>query len=128
MKTMHKENLRQKQIDKEFIPNEIRISISQEQLNWILSCPDCPADLKKQLKLHLLKIDEGLIKPAYEIRPRQIKDISMEQKYKLACKYLAQSSKFQKNCKAGYDGYRYMNGLMSDEESDVYEQESLRGL
>lgn len=107
---------------------KFRISISQEQLNWILSCPDCPADLKKQLKLHLLKIDEGLIKPAYEIRPRQIKDISMEQKYKLACKYLAQEQQIPEELQAGYDEYRYMNGLMSDEESDVYEQEALGGL
>lgn len=107
---------------------KFRVSLSPDQVKWILSCPECPADLKKQLRVHLIKIEEGLITPAYEIKPRQVKDISIEQKYKLACKYLEQDQPIPEELADAYSEYRYLNDLMSDEERETYEQEALGGM
>lgn len=70
---------------------KFRISLSKEQVQWILSCPDCPADLKKQLRVHLLKIDEGLVTQptkSNNLNKLSPKDITLDQKYNLAIKYL----------------------------------------
>lgn len=104
---------------------KFRISLSQDQIQWILACPDCPQDLKKQLRVHLIKIDEGLISPAYEIKPREKKDLTIEQKYKLACKYLEQDQPVPNELTSAYNEYRYLNDLMSDDELRKYEESEL---
>jgi hypothetical protein len=101
---------------------KFRISISAEQMRWIMACPDCPADLKKQLRIALIKADEGMIAPAYEIVPRQQKDLPLETKYKLASAYLARDQDIPLDLKLAYDEYRYLNDLMSEEEAEEYEK------
>lgn len=100
---------------------KFRISVSREQMQYILSCPDCPADLRKQLKLALIKADEGMITPAYEIVPKEKKDLSLETQYKMACKYLDRDADIPDDLMPAYNEYRYMNDLMSPEDSKVYE-------
>ncbi len=102
---------------------KFRISISQEQLEWILTNPDCPADLKKQLRVHQLKISEGLVQPAYEIKPREKKDLSLDTKYLMACSYLKRDMPIPVDLIPAYNEYRYLNDLMESEEASVYETE-----
>lgn len=102
---------------------KFRISLSQDQIQWILSCPDCPTDLKKQLRVHLLKIDEGLVQPAYAIvtpTPKTKKDLPLEQRYKMALRFLDHGDPIPDELLAAYNEYRYLNDLMSDEESEQY--------
>lgn len=100
---------------------KFRISLSQAQMNWIMACPDCPLDLKKQLRIALIKADEGMIAPAYEIIPKQKKDLPLETRYKMAIKYLDRNQPIPEELAGAYQEYRYLNDLMSDEEIAEYE-------
>lgn len=101
---------------------KFRISLSQSQIQYILSCPDCPEDLKTQLELALFKVSKGLVKPAYEIKEKPKKSLSMEQKYVLACDFLERGQSIPEELMNAYSEYRYLNGLMTEEESAEYEQ------
>lgn len=110
---------------------KFRISISQEQLEWILACPDCPADLRKQLKIHSLKISEGLVKPAYEIKPETIrirKEATLKEKYDTYLMLKNSNQSIPLELQEAYMEYRYLNDLMSAPEMEVYENEALGGL
>lgn len=100
---------------------KFRISLSQAQMNWILACHDCPLDLKKQIRIALIKASEGMIAPAYEIIPKQKKDLPLETRYKMAIRYLDRNQPIPDELAGAYQEYRYLNDLMSDEEIAEYE-------
>jgi len=105
---------------------KFRISISQEQMQFILTCPDCPEDLKKQIQLALFKAGHGLTKPAYEIAPKTAsasspKPASLEKKYAQAVSYLERGQPIPEELKASYDEFRYLNDLMAEDEIAAYE-------
>jgi hypothetical protein len=104
---------------------KFRISVSREQMGWIMACPDCPADLRKQLRIALIKADEGMITPAYEIQPlvpRTVKELPLDAQYKLACAYLGRNESIPGHLAAAYTEYRYLNDMMDEEESAEYEK------
>jgi hypothetical protein len=101
---------------------KFRISISTEQLDYILACPDCPTDLRKQLELAKFKAANGYVKPAYEIKPREKKDLPLETKYKMATQYLERGQDIPEELIAAYNEYRYLNDLMSPEDMEEYEK------
>ena len=78
---------------------KFRISVSKENLEWIVSQPECPEDLFKVISLALFKIGSGLLKPAFEIK---------------------QSSE-QQTAEQQEQAYRYVNDLMTEEEAAAYE-------
>ena len=100
---------------------KFRISISPEQIKYILSCPDCPEDLKKQLELALFKADKGIVKPAYEIKQREKKALPPEVQYKMALNFLDRGQDIPEHLISGYNEFRYLNDLMSQEEASEYE-------
>jgi len=102
---------------------KFRISLSAEQMRWIMSCPDCPPELRKQLKLALIKADEGMLTPAYEIVTKPEPELTPEAKYKLATAYLSRNQPIPSELIKAYDEYRYLNDLMSDEESAAYSEQ-----
>ena len=107
---------------------KFRISVSKEQLDFILSCPDCPPDLRKIIELQLFKIQGGMATPAYELRqlqPRKAADLKPEQAYKMACSHLEMGKEIPAHLLQGYSTYRYENDLMNEEEQAQYEQEAL---
>lgn len=82
---------------------KFRISITKENLEWILAQPDCPEDLFKVTNLALFKVGSGILKPAFEVKgPGQGSG-------KKAFKQLDE------------EAYRYLNNLMTEEEEAVYE-------
>ncbi len=78
---------------------KFRISVSKENLEWIVSQPECPEDLFKIVNLALFKVGSGLLKPAFEIK---------------------QSSE-QQTAEQQEQAYRYVNDLMTEEEAAAYE-------
>lgn len=103
---------------------KFRISLSQEQIKWILSCPDVPPDLKNQLELALFKADKGMVKPAYEIKPREKRNLPIETQYKMALQFLERGDPVPSELQEAYSTYRYDNDLMSPEEMEEYEIKS----
>lgn len=107
---------------------KFRISLSQEQIQFILSCPDVPADLKKQLELALFKAGNGYLKPAYEITGRQAsltpktkRDLPLETKYQMALHYVDAGEPVPPELFPAYTEYRYLNDMMDAEEAAEYE-------
>lgn len=107
---------------------KFRVALSLEHLNWILSQESCPPELHKQLSVHAFKASNGLTQPAYEIKsliPKSRKELSLDDKYLMACKMLEQGRPLPPELQSAYSEYRYLNDLMSDEESAEYEQREL---
>jgi len=102
---------------------KFRISLSADQIQWILSHSDCPAELRKQLSLHLFKINQGLVTPAFKVQ--SFSDLPSDIKYKKVLTKLGEGHELNTEEKDAYDQYRYENGTMSDEEMATYEQEKL---
>lgn len=100
---------------------KFRISMDLDQMKWILSKEDCPADLKKQLELATFKASNGFVQPAYELKPKTVKEVPLEDRYKMACKIMEAGKPLPEELKAAYEEFRYLNDLMSDEESAAYE-------
>ena len=102
---------------------KFRISLSPEQIQWILSHDDCPSELKKQLSLHLFKINQGLVAPAFTVQ--SFASLPADTKYKKVLAKLGEGKELNAEEQEAYDQYRYENGTMNDEEMAQYEQEKL---
>jgi len=102
--------------------SKFRISLSTEQISWILSHPDCPVELRKQLQVHLIKINSGLVTPAYEVKV--FADLDPETQYRKISQKLEAGSPLTEEEKEALNKYRYTNDLMSDAERLSYEERS----
>lgn len=102
---------------------KFRVSLSTSQIQWILSNDDCPSELRKQLSLHLFKINEGLVTPAFKVQ--SFSDLPTEIKYKKVLSKLGEGLSLTEEEKAAYGQYRYENGLMGEDEMLKYESEQL---
>lgn len=105
---------------------KFRISVSLEQMRYIISCPDCPPDLRKQLDLAIMKASHGYTVPAYEVKT-STKQLSLDQAYRIACRTLEGGGELHGEMLKQYNEYRYQNDLMSDEESEQYENAVFEG-
>ena len=112
---------------------KFRISLNLNQINWIIAnCQAEMPELHKQLLLLKTKADLGLTKAAYEIQPPREraapktketdKSKHVEAQYKVACNYLERGQTLTPELQAAYDEFRYLNDLMTAEESVAYEQ------
>lgn len=113
---------------------KFRISLNLDQINWIIA--NCQAelpDLHKQLVLLKTKAELGYTKPAYEIQPQRErvkktnlidndKSKHVETQYMIALNYLERGQTLTPELQSAYDEYRYLNDLMTPEESSAYEQ------
>jgi hypothetical protein len=100
---------------------KFRISISQEQMQFILACPDCPADLRRIIEVALVKAGNGYVKPAFEVKTDAAK-LAIDKQYRMALDYLDRGQPIPQHIIAGYEQYRYENDLMSEEELADYEK------
>lgn len=102
---------------------KFRISLSPDQIQWILSHDDCPSELRKQLSLHLFKINQGLVTPAFTVQ--SFASLAPEVKYKKVLAKLGEGLELNAEEQQAYDQYRYEQGLMDSEEMEAYEREQL---
>lgn len=97
--------------------------MSLEQIKFIMSCPDCPLDLYKQLDLALFKANNGHSTPAFIIKKDLAESLPMESAYKLALRKLEIGEELTGAYLRAYNEYRYTNDLMDAEEQAAYELE-----
>lgn len=109
---------------------KFRISLTLEQINWILSCPEIPVSLSKQLNMLKLKAENGLVTPAYTLTPRQpaaprYNKIRGKQAYELGEQFVAEGQPIPEDLMHAYQEYKYLNDLMSPEEQLAYERQEM---
>lgn len=99
---------------------KFRISLSPDQIQWILSHEDCPSELRKQLSLHLFKINQGLVTPAFKVQ--SFSDLPSDVKYKKVLSKLGEGLTLNAEEQEAYDLYRYENDFMEEAERNAYEE------
>ncbi len=108
---------------------KFRISISLDQINWILDhCKEDLPDLYNQLLLHKVKAEGGLTKPAFVVTPSipgLRKGASMKEKYDYALGLMNRNLPVPEEVMLAYTEYRYLNDLMTPTEMEEYENTAL---
>lgn len=109
---------------------KFRISISLEQMTWILEhCKEDMPDLYNQLLLHKIKAEGGITQPAFVIKPAPApglrKGATQKEKYDYVVSCQNSNKPYPPELQEAYDEYRYLNDLMAPDEMEAYEKIAL---
>lgn len=120
---------------------KFRTSLTLSQIAWIMEKSKESGEqqaLFKQLALLKTKAELGYTQAAYTLQPQEVKEakkterllekkaagnLSLADKYFLALDILEAGNELSEDLKSAYDEYRYLNDIMTAEESMTYAEE-----